>query len=114
MFPRPRSLRAIHRPLRGKRAFRARYAERVPAAELEPPVSEQPTPSAINPWARSILRCPATGAELVEAAGPDGAPELHSTDAQRPLAYPVRDGIPIMLIDEARALDQPGTAPAQD
>jgi uncharacterized protein YbaR (Trm112 family) len=57
-----------------------------------------------DPWVRSILRCPVTGAELVDAVGPDGAPELHSTDAERPLAYPVRDGIPVLLPDEARPL----------
>lgn len=58
----------------------------------------------LNTWARSILRCPATGAELVDGHGPNGEPELHSTDRERPLAYPVRDGIPILLIDEAREL----------
>jgi uncharacterized protein YbaR (Trm112 family) len=58
----------------------------------------------IDPWVRSVLRCPATGAELVDAVGPDGQPELHSTDAQRPLAYPVRDGIPVLLESEARSL----------
>jgi uncharacterized protein len=58
----------------------------------------------IDPWVRSVLRCPVTGAELVDATGPDGAPELHSTDADRPLAYPVRDGIPVLLEVEARLL----------
>jgi uncharacterized protein YbaR (Trm112 family) len=59
------------------------------------------------PWLRAILRCPVTGATLVEGTGPDGAPELHSTDAERPLAYPVRDGIPVLLEDEARPLSGP-------
>ncbi|WP_277209692.1 Trm112 family protein [Isoptericola croceus] len=58
----------------------------------------------IDPWVRSVLRCPVTGAELVDGVGPDGAPELRSTDAERPLAYPVRDGIPVLLETEARAL----------
>lgn len=53
---------------------------------------------------RSVLRCPVTGAELVDATGPDGAPELRSTDPERPLAYPVRDGIPVLLESEARPL----------
>lgn len=46
------------------------------------------------------LVCPATGAKLVydRARG-----ELVSKSAG--LAYPIRSGIPIMLIDEARKLD---------
>ncbi len=59
---------------------------------------------ALEPWLRAILRCPVTGATLVDGTGPDGAPELHSTHAERPLAYPVRDGIPVLLEDEARPL----------
>lgn len=53
---------------------------------------------------RAMLRCPVTGAELVDAKGPDGAAELHSTDSARPLAYPVRDGVPVLLESEAREL----------
>ncbi|HWV78029.1 MAG TPA: hypothetical protein VN027_12045 [Isoptericola sp.] len=60
--------------------------------------------SEIDPWVRSILRCPVTGAELVDAVGPDGQPELHSTDPERPLAYPVRDGVPVLLESDARPL----------
>lgn len=58
----------------------------------------------IEPWLREILRCPVTGAPLVDGFGPAGEPELRSTDPERPLAYPVRDGIPILLADEARPL----------
>ncbi|WP_407316892.1 hypothetical protein UQW22_10570 [Isoptericola halotolerans] len=58
----------------------------------------------IDPWVRSVLRCPVTGSDLVDATGPGGAPELHSTDTDRPLAYPVRDGIPVLLEVEARPL----------
>ena len=54
-------------------------------------------------WVRDILRCPVTGATLVDGVGPDGEPELHSTVATRRLAYPVRDGIPVLLAEEARA-----------
>lgn len=58
----------------------------------------------LEPWVREILRCPVTGAPLEDGTGPDGAPELHSTDPDRPLAYPVRDGIPVLLESDARAL----------
>ena len=58
----------------------------------------------IDPWVREALRCPVTGARLVEDTGPSGEPELHSTDADRPLAFPVRDGIPVLLEDDAREL----------
>ena len=40
----------------------------------------------------------------MDGTGPDGGPELHSTDPDRPLAYPVRDGIPVLLESDARAL----------
>lgn len=59
---------------------------------------------ALEPWVREILRCPVTGATLTDGVGPDGEPELHSTDADRPLAYPVRDGIPVLLESDARPL----------
>lgn len=64
----------------------------------------QPTaaPFGLDPWVREILRCPVSGAALEEGVGPDGAPELVSREAG--LAYPVRDGLPILLADEARRL----------
>ena len=46
------------------------------------------------------LVCPETRAPLKYDAE---AQELHSKAAH--LAYPIRDGIPIMLVDEARKLD---------
>lgn len=56
-------------------------------------------------WVREILRCPVTGATLLDGVGPDGTPELVSTDPQNPLAYPVRNGIPILLASEARRVE---------
>ncbi|RPF25886.1 Trm112 family protein [Georgenia muralis] len=62
------------------------------------------THATIDPWVRQLLRCPVTGAELVDAVGPDGEPELVSTSEIHTLAYPVRDGVPILLEAEARAV----------
>ena len=55
----------------------------------------------IDPRLLEILVCPVTkeALEYDRAAG-----ELISRQAG--LAYPIRDGIPIMLPDEARVLDQ--------
>ncbi|MBK0400731.1 Trm112 family protein [Limibaculum sp. M0105] len=62
-----------------------------------------PTPGAdaVAPRLLESLVCPATGGKLVldRARG-----ELVSKAAG--LAYPIRSGIPIMLIDEARKLDE--------
>jgi uncharacterized protein YbaR (Trm112 family) len=58
-----------------------------PAAELDPRLLE-------------ILVCPLSKGPLTYDRARQ---ELLS--AQAGLAYPIRDGIPIMLIDEARSLD---------
>ncbi len=55
---------------------------------------------AVDPKLLEILVCPLTKGPLRYDAG---AGELISDKAG--LAYPIRDGIPIMLVDEARPLD---------
>ena len=66
----------------------------------------------VDPKLLEILVCPLT-------KGPLRYDEAHQEliSEQAGLAYPIRDGIPIMLIDEARKLDDtPVTAalPASD
>ncbi len=59
----------------------------------------------VDPKLLEILVCPLTKKPLRYDRE---AQELIS-DAAR-LAYPIRDGIPIMLVDEARQLDGEGAA----
>jgi len=62
--------------------------------------------SELNPKLLEILVCPLTKAPLRYDRQ---AQELISEEAG--LAYPIRDGIPIMLVDEARPLrddEKPG------
>ena len=58
--------------------------------------------SKVDPKLLEILVCPVTRGPLEYDAE---AGELISRQAG--LAFPIRDGIPIMLVDEARPLDQP-------
>ena len=58
------------------------------------------TAGTIDPKLLEILVCPLTRTTLEYDAGRQ---ELISRAAK--LAYPIRDGIPIMLPDEARVLD---------
>jgi uncharacterized protein YbaR (Trm112 family) len=55
----------------------------------------------VDPRLLEILVCPLTKAPLRYDRA---AQELISLEAG--LAYPIRDGIPIMLVDEARPLDE--------
>ena len=55
----------------------------------------------VDPKLLEILVCPLTKGPLRSDAA---AQELVSEQAG--LAYPIRDGIPIMLVDEARKLDE--------
>ncbi|HLY54241.1 MAG TPA: Trm112 family protein [Stellaceae bacterium] len=60
------------------------------------------TPREIDPKLLEILVCPLTKSPLRYDRA---AQELISDQAK--LAYPIRDGIPIMLVDEARRIDDP-------
>jgi uncharacterized protein YbaR (Trm112 family) len=55
----------------------------------------------VDPKLLEILVCPLTKGPLEYDAA---AQELISRQAR--LAFPIRDGIPIMLVDEARQLDE--------
>ena len=63
-----------------------------------------PSASQIEPWLREILRCPKCRSTLSDRSGP-GGPELHCTNAQCRLAYRIDDGIPVLLVDESRSLE---------
>jgi uncharacterized protein YbaR (Trm112 family) len=66
-------------------------------APSEPP--SEPRRGGVDPKLLEILVCPATHGPLEYDAE---AGELISRTAG--LAYPIRDGIPIMLVSEARVL----------
>ena len=60
---------------------------------------------AMEPWLRDILRCPVTGSELRDGTDAVGQPTLESSAVSPEhggrLAYPIRDGIPVLLAGEA-------------
>jgi len=62
-----------------------------------------PTPATgrlgLAPWLLEVLACPRDHAPL---AADEAAGELLCTAEGCALAYPVRDGIPVLLLDEAR------------
>lgn len=60
----------------------------------------------VDPKLLEILVCPLTKGPLRYDRERQ---ELISEQAR--LAYPIRDGIPIMLVDEARNLDENGNTP---
>lgn len=54
---------------------------------------------AIDPQLLSIMVCPVSHAPLIEVEG-----WLVSTDPATRLRYPIRDGIPVMLIEESEEM----------
>lgn len=65
------------------------------------PASDAPLSPAVDPRLLEVLVCPLTKAPLEYDRA---ANELISRKAG--LAYPIRDGIPIMLPEEARKLEE--------
>jgi uncharacterized protein YbaR (Trm112 family) len=63
----------------------------------QPPTRSGDGPLGLDSWLLSILVCPACRSSL---RVDEPASELLCTGCG--LAYPVRDGIPILLVDEAR------------
>ncbi|MCX4550726.1 Trm112 family protein [Streptomyces sp. NBC_01387] len=49
-----------------------------------------------------ILACPVCHAPFDDRSAAEENPELICTGKECGLAYPVRDGIPVLLVDEAR------------
>ena len=62
-----------------------------------------------DPWVRSILRCPVGQHELVDETDQDGHPVLQCVEdcgaPGRRRRYPWRDGIPVLLVDDADVVD---------
>jgi uncharacterized protein len=67
---------------------------------LTPVIAPASEPTRVDPRLLEILVCPVTRATLIYDAERQ---ELISRAAK--LAYPIRDGIPIMLPEEARPLE---------
>jgi len=60
----------------------------------------------LDPWVLEVLRCPLTGETLSGPVEVDGEQVLVTPSGVR---YPVVDGVPVLLVDEARGV--PAAAP---
>lgn len=56
---------------------------------------------ALDPELMTILVCPDSHARLVQVGD-----WLYSTDAATRRRYPIREGIPIMLVDESEVVEE--------
>lgn len=56
---------------------------------------------ALDPGLMEIMVCPESHARLIQVGD-----WLYSTDANTRRRYPIREGIPIMLIDESQVVDE--------
>jgi uncharacterized protein YbaR (Trm112 family) len=63
-------------------------------------------PSGIDPELLAMIVCPRCHAQLQAEPHAGQVETLVCTSADCGLRYPVRDGIPILLIDEAGAADE--------
>ena len=77
-----------------------------PADSTDPADGTEGRPAPVDPRLLDLLVCPLTKGPLRYDRARQ---ELISEQAG--LAYPIRDGIPIMLVDEARPLDQDEAIP---
>ena len=68
----------------------------------DPSTNPAPGPCGVSPRLLEVLICPASGGPLIFDKD---ACELISKKAK--LAYPIRDGLPILLESEARDLEAP-------
>jgi uncharacterized protein len=77
-----------------------------PTDRADPASSAEGRPGPVDPKLLDLLVCPLTKGPLRYDRARQ---ELISEQAG--LAYPIRDGIPIMLVDEARPLDEDEAIP---
>jgi uncharacterized protein YbaR (Trm112 family) len=71
-------------------------------------MTDKPEPMPVDPKLLDLLVCPLTKGPLRYDRERQ---ELVSEQAG--LAYPIRDGIPIMLVDEARPIDEDEAIPEE-
>jgi len=67
--------------------------------------------TALNPALLEVLACPACLGDVTPAPSPEDPQELVCSQCGR--RYPVRNGIPIMLVDQAMGEPSDGSPPAQ-
>ncbi|NAZ81486.1 hypothetical protein GTR02_06610 [Kineococcus sp. R8] len=63
----------------------------------------------LEAWVLELLRCPLTGEPLTGPVEVDGEQVLVTPSGVR---YPVVDGVPVLLVDEARGVPAGGGASA--